>query len=77
MKEKYPHISYDLDGDGGVSARDYFIAKQFDKGDKGMLTEKEMAAAKKAIREGFTDNFMFGLERSGSVLLKNLNENKS
>ena len=30
-KEKIPHISYDLDGDGFVGGRDYIIAKQFDK----------------------------------------------
>lgn len=30
-KQDLPHISYDLDGDGYVGARDYFIAKQFDK----------------------------------------------
>ena len=41
-----------------------------------MLTEQEMKAAKKAISEGYTDNFMFGLERGGSVLLKNINEAK-
>ena len=26
-KEKIPHISYDLDGDGFVGGRDYVIAK--------------------------------------------------
>ena len=41
MQARHPHISYDLDGDGGVSARDYFIAKQFDKDNKGMLTKEE------------------------------------
>ena len=29
-KAKIPDISYDLDNDGNVSGRDYFIARKFD-----------------------------------------------
>ena len=72
MQARHPHISYDLDGDGGVSARDYFIAKQFDKDNKGMLTKEERQEAQKAIQEGFTDKFVFGLERAGSAFLNNI-----
>ena len=74
MQAKHPHISYDLDGDGGVSARDFFIAKQFDKGNKGQLTIDERKEAQKAIKEGFTDKYVFGLERGGSTFLKNITE---
>ena len=49
-RAKQPHPSYDLDGDGGVSARDYFLAKQFDKNNDGILDETETRAAKKAIK---------------------------
>ena len=27
LKAKHPHSSYDLDGDGAVSVKDYFLAK--------------------------------------------------
>ena len=48
-KGKLPHKSFDLDGDGQVSQRDYFLAKQFDKDQDGKLNEKELASAKKAL----------------------------
>lgn len=47
--EKVPHISYDLDGDGYVGGRDYVIAKTFDKGSKGRLTESERKTAFEAV----------------------------
>ena len=58
-----------------MSARDYFLAKQFDKNNDGILDETETRAAKKAIKEGFNNKFMFGLERAGSVLLQNMSNN--
>ena len=48
-KEKVPHISYDLDGDGFVGGRDYVIAKQFDKDGDGRLNTNEKKAAFEAI----------------------------
>jgi len=36
-KGRMPDISYDLDGDGVVNDRDYFIAKFFDKDGDGKL----------------------------------------
>ena len=39
--ETIPDQSYDLDGDGQVSGRDYVIARKFDKGYKNYLTEDE------------------------------------
>ena len=39
LQEKHPHISYDLDGDGAVSVKDFFFAKQFDKDGDGKLNE--------------------------------------
>ena len=66
---KNPHSSFDLDGDGQVSVKDYFLARQFDKDGDGKLNEKELAEAKKALNEGYADRFMFGLERHGSMPL--------
>jgi len=45
--------SYDLDGDGFVSSREYFIAKIFDKEKKGHLTSQERKEAEDALRNGF------------------------
>ncbi len=39
--EAIPDQSYDLDGDGEVSGRDYGIARKFDKGYKNFLTNDE------------------------------------
>jgi hypothetical protein len=60
-----PDISYDLDGDGVVSQKDYFLAKQFDTDKDGKLDSQEKKKAKKALESGFENKFMFGLERSG------------
>lgn len=49
-KEKVPHISYDLDGDGYVGGRDYVIAKQFDKDGDGRLNTNEKKNAMSAIK---------------------------
>jgi len=40
-KEAIPHVSYDLDGDGQVSGKDYCIARKFDNGLKNYLTKDE------------------------------------
>ena len=39
--ESIPNQTYDLDGDGQVSGRDYVIARKFDKGYKNYLTDEE------------------------------------
>lgn len=52
-KEKIPHISNDLDGDGFVGNKDLVIAKHFDKDGDGRLNTGEKANAMKAIKEGF------------------------
>ena len=39
--EAIPDKSYDLDGDGQVSGRDYVLARKFDKGYKNYLTDEE------------------------------------
>ena len=69
LQAKNPHSSFDLDGDGAVSVKDYFLAKHFDKDGDGKLNESELGNAKKALQEGFADRFLFGLERAGSVPL--------
>ena len=50
-KEKLPDQSYDIDGDGFVGGRDYFIAKQFDKGAKNYLSPEEREEVFKALNE--------------------------
>ena len=62
-----PHHSFDLDGDGFVSATDLFLAKRFDADKDGKLNKEELSAAKKAIDEGYKDQFLFGLERAGKI----------
>ena len=50
-----PDITYDLDGDGVVSNRDYFLGKMFDKDGDGRLNTPELNAAKQAIKDGIED----------------------
>ena len=62
MKKKrsnIPDISYDLDGDGSVSAKELFIAKLFDKNNKGKLTKNEILNARNAIKNGILNDYEF------------------
>ena len=61
-KERIPHISYDLDGDGYVGGKDYVVAKQFDKDGDGKLDAEERKAALEALKN----------VRKTLVLMKNL-----
>ena len=60
-----PDKSYDLDGDGFVSQKDYFLAKHFDKDNDGKLNHEETKNAHSAMKDGFDKKFRFGLERPG------------
>ena len=57
-----PHISYDLDGDGYVGGRDLVIAKHFDLDKDGILNAEEKNNAMKALKEGFENKFVWGIE---------------
>ena len=65
-REKVPDLTYDLDGDGQVSQRDYFLAKHFDKDKDGRLNTQEREAARTALKDGFESKFLFGLEASAN-----------
>ena len=54
--------SFDLDGDGAVGIRDYFVASRFDKDRDGKLDEQERATCVKALEDGYEKRFKFGLE---------------
>lgn len=58
-KESLPDISYDLDGDGIVSQRDYFLSKMFDIDKKGKLNNEERKNALEAINNRFEENFFY------------------
>ena len=62
-KQMQPDISYDIDGDGGVSQLDYFIAKRFDSNNDGILDSQERIACLAALKNGYQNNFIFGLDR--------------
>ena len=64
-KEKLPDLSFDLDGDGIVSGKDYCIAKRFDLDQDGKLNTEEKAKALAAINEGIEAQFVWGCESSG------------
>ena len=66
-KARVPDISYDLDRDGVVNNRDYFIAKFFDKDKDGKLNQEEYQAAIKALEEGFEQRFMYGVEKTACL----------
>lgn len=61
-KELLPHPTFDIDNDGFVSHMDMFISKQFDKDKDGMLNEIERADAENALKTGFLDKYMTGLD---------------
>eukprot|EP01083_Nonionella_stella_P296514 1007311_1 len=47
-----PDTSFDIDGDGVVSQRDYFLGKFFDRDRDGKLNAEEARNAHEAIKEG-------------------------
>ena len=61
-----PHPSYDLDGDGIVGARDYFLAKRFDQDQDGRLNTGEKNNALKALEEGYEKQFFWNVEETGA-----------
>lgn len=66
-QELIPDSSYDLDGDGVIAPRDYFLAKMFDKGYKHALDPAEREAALKAVANGLGKDDMdryFGASRA-------------
>ena len=60
------HGFYDLDNDGYVGARDYVLAKRFDRDLDGKLNEKERAEAYKSIKNNIEDNYVWNLDNQGS-----------
>ena len=70
--EMIPDITYDLDGDGYVGGRDLVVAKHFDKDEDGRLNTAEKANAIKALKEGFENKFVWGIEQSGANSLHRL-----
>jgi hypothetical protein len=62
---KQPDISYDLDADGIVGVRDYLLAKRFDKDEDGKLSPPEHRAAISALKNGYEEDFYWGVEKSG------------
>lgn len=65
-KEAIPHISYDLDGDGQVSGKDYCLARKFDEGQKNYLTVEERKKAFESITNGYEDKFIWNVEAGGA-----------
>lgn len=59
-----PDPSFDIDGDGYVGQLDLFIANRFDEDGDGRLNERERANAIEAVRNGYLDQFVLGMERS-------------
>ena len=51
--------SFDLDGDGMVSQKDFFFATRFDKDGSGVLDPFEKAVAAEAMKSGFGGQFHF------------------
>ena len=60
--------SYDLDGDGVVCAKDYFLAKRFDLDRDGKLNPLERKKAIAALQNGYEDNFRWNIEAAGSTM---------
>lgn len=60
-----PDPSFDLDGDGVVSGKDYFLARRFDADNDGKLNSYERETALNALNNGIENNFRWGLEKEG------------
>jgi len=60
LKEKVPDNTFDLDGDGSIGARDFYIGTQFDTNKNLHLDPDEVEAMKKATY--FNSNGVFTME---------------
>jgi hypothetical protein len=60
-----PDPSYDLDGDGIISAREYFLAKHFDQDKDGKLNSREKKNALRSLENGYEKNFVWNVEETG------------
>ena len=75
--ERIPDPSFDLNGDGTVSAHEYAIAKMFDFDFDGKLNAEEKAHCLQKLKEGFEDNLYWDadqgdmriIQRDGKILL--------
>lgn len=63
--ERLGDPSFDLDGDGVVGGQDFMLASRFDEDKDGRLNTAELGKARKAIDEGYSDQFLWGCDRSG------------
>lgn len=61
---RIPDISYDLDKDGYVGDKDYFISKLYDKDNDGKLNEAERKAALNGIAQGIENNYVWNTTNS-------------
>lgn len=61
---RIPDISYDLDKDGYVGDKDYFISKLYDKDNDGKLNEVERKAALNGIAQGIENNYVWNTTNS-------------
>ena len=59
--------SYDLTGDGTVGAREFFVARRFDSNKDGVLEEAERQECLQALKEGFEESYLFGIEAGGGT----------
>lgn len=50
-KSKIPHSTYNLDGAGGVSNKEYFFASKFDLNHDGKLDKEERQALMESLKK--------------------------
>ena len=64
-RDNLPDISYDLDGDGVVGSKDYYLGKRFDIDGDGKLNALEKTTALEAISSGYGQDLVWGCDSSG------------
>jgi hypothetical protein len=72
-----PHISYDLDGDGFVSQKDYKVSSSLDGQKKGFLTDIERTAAINSIQSVNPSRFVLGEARPSTAPQGDLQDTNS
>lgn len=63
---RVPDKTFDVDGDGVVGQRDYFIGKSFDANHNDVLGGNEVHDVAKNLNQGWMDRFQFGHDRVGT-----------
>ena len=68
--EAKPHMSFDITGDGMISAKELLLANRFDEDKDGKLNQEEKSKLLEALAQGYEQKIVIGPNARGDLKLK-------